>query len=45
MQPLIAFNLWQWIKEHRRDVEPLVGNQMIWKGSQFTVTIACCPHA
>jgi hypothetical protein len=23
MKPLIAFNLWQWIEDHRRDFEPL----------------------
>lgn len=45
MQPLIAFNLWQWIEAYRQAFEPPVGHQVIWEESQFTVTIACRPHA
>jgi len=30
MQPRIACNLWHWIEAHRRDVEPPMGNVVIW---------------
>ena len=45
MQPLMAFNLWQWIEAYRQAFEPPVGHQVIWEESQFTATIACRPHA
>ena len=45
MQLLIAFNLWTWIEEHRRDFEPPVGNKMTWEDSPFTAMIIRGPHA
>jgi 3-hydroxyanthranilate 3,4-dioxygenase len=45
MQPLIAFNLWQWIEEYRQAFEPPVGNKVIWEDSQFTAMIIHGPNA
>jgi 3-hydroxyanthranilate 3,4-dioxygenase len=45
MQPLIAFNLWPWIEQYRRDFEPPVGNTVIWEDSPFTAMIIRGPHA
>jgi 3-hydroxyanthranilate 3,4-dioxygenase len=45
MKPLIAFNLWQWIEEHRQAFEPPVGNKVIWEDSQFTAMIIRGPNA
>jgi hypothetical protein len=45
MKPLIAFNVWQWIEEYRRNFEGPVGNKAIREDSQFTATIASSPHA
>jgi 3-hydroxyanthranilate 3,4-dioxygenase len=45
MQPLIAFNLWTWIEQHRRAFEPPVGNKVIWEDSQFTAMIIRGPNA
>jgi hypothetical protein len=46
MQPLIAFNLWQWIEQYRRDVEPPVGHQVIWEDSSSRPRspIVCTHH-
>jgi 3-hydroxyanthranilate 3,4-dioxygenase len=45
MQPLLAFNLWAWVDEHRRAFEPPVGNKVIWEDSQFTAMIIRGPNA
>jgi 3-hydroxyanthranilate 3,4-dioxygenase len=45
MKPLIAFNLWQWVEEHRQAFEPPVGNKVIWEDSQFTAMIIRGPNA
>ena len=45
MKPRIAFNLWQWIEEHRQAFEPPVGNKVIWEDSQFTAMIIRGPNA
>jgi hypothetical protein len=44
MKPLIAINLWSWITEHRRNVEPPLDNHVVWEDSHFTATIADRPH-
>ncbi|MBI3827696.1 MAG: 3-hydroxyanthranilate 3,4-dioxygenase [Candidatus Rokubacteria bacterium] len=45
MRPLIAFDLWGWIAEHRQAFEPPVGNKVIWEDSQFTAMIIRGPNA
>ena len=45
MRPLLAFDLWKWIGEHRADFEPPVGNKVIWEDSQFTAMIVRGPNA
>ena len=45
MRPLVAFGLWEWIAQHRRDFEPPVGNKVIWEDSQFTAMIVRGPNA
>jgi 3-hydroxyanthranilate 3,4-dioxygenase len=45
MKPLIAFNLWKWVEEHRQAFEPPVGNKVIWEDSQFTAMIIRGPNA
>jgi 3-hydroxyanthranilate 3,4-dioxygenase len=45
MKPLIAFNLWQWVEEHRQAFEPPVGNKVMWEDSQFTAMIIRGPNA
>jgi 3-hydroxyanthranilate 3,4-dioxygenase len=45
MQPLVAFELWQWIEEHRHAFEPPVGNKVIWEDSQFTAMVIRGPNA
>ena len=45
MNPLVAFDLWRWIGEHRADFEPPVGNKVIWEDSQFTAMIIRGPNA
>jgi 3-hydroxyanthranilate 3,4-dioxygenase len=45
MKPLLAFDLWQWIEQHRHAFEPPVGNKVIWEDSQFTAMIIRGPNA
>ena len=45
VKPLIAFDLWQWIEEHRHAFEPPVGNKVVWEDSQFTAMIIRGPNA
>ncbi len=45
MKPLIAFDLWTWIEQHRHAFEPPVGNKVIWEDSQFTAMIIRGPNA
>lgn len=45
MPALAAFNLKQWIDEHRHLLKPPVGNQMIWKDTDFIVMIVGGPNA
>jgi 3-hydroxyanthranilate 3,4-dioxygenase len=45
MQPLVAFNLWQWMEANRHAFEPPVGNKVIWEDSQFTAMIIRGPNA
>jgi 3-hydroxyanthranilate 3,4-dioxygenase len=45
MKPLVAFDLWRWIEEHRHAFEPPVGNKVIWEDSQFTAMIIRGPNA
>jgi 3-hydroxyanthranilate 3,4-dioxygenase len=45
MKPLIAFDLWKWVEEHRQAFEPPVGNKVIWEDSQFTAMIIRGPNA
>src|SRR5437870_1545853 len=43
--PLSAFNLKRWIDDHRNQLRPPVGAEMIWKDSQFIVMIIGGPNA
>ena len=45
MRPLVSFNLWQWVAEHRHAFEPPVGNKVVWEDSQFTAMIIRGPNA
>ena len=45
MKPLVAFDLWHWIGEHRASFEPPVGNKVIWEDSQFTAMVIRGPNA
>ena len=45
MQPLLAFNLWEWVDQNRHAFEPPVGNKVIWEDSQFTAMIVRGPNA
>ncbi len=45
MKPLTAFDLWDWIEQHRPAFEPPVGNKVIWEDSQFTAMIVRGPNA
>ena len=45
MKPLVSFNLWQWVEDHRHAFEPPVGNKVIWEDSQFTAMIIRGPNA
>lgn len=45
MPALAAFNLKQWIDEHRHLLKPPVGNQMVWKDTDFIVMIVGGPNA
>src|SRR5207249_12151526 len=43
--PLSAFNLKRWIDDHRNQLRPPGGAEMIWKDSQFMVMIIGGPNA
>ena len=43
--PLTAFNLKDWIDEHRHLLKPPVGNKMVWQESEFLVMIVGGPNA
>jgi 3-hydroxyanthranilate 3,4-dioxygenase len=45
MKPLVSFNLWKWVDEHRHEFDPPVGNKVIWEDSQFTAMIIRGPNA
>jgi 3-hydroxyanthranilate 3,4-dioxygenase len=45
MKALVAFDLWAWIAEHRKEFEPPVGNKVVWEDSQFTAMIVRGPNA
>ena len=45
MKPLVAFDLWRWIEQHRDAFEPPVGNKVVWEDSQFTAMIIRGPNA
>lgn len=42
---LSAFNLKAWIDEHRRLLEPPVGNKMVWEDTEFLVMVVGGPNA
>jgi 3-hydroxyanthranilate 3,4-dioxygenase len=45
VKPLVAFDLWRWVEEHREAFEPPVGNKVIWEDSQFTAMVIRGPNA
>ncbi len=44
MAGLAAFNLMQWIEDHRDILKPPVGNAQIWQDADFMVTIVAGPN-
>ena len=44
MSKLAAFNLRQWIDEHRHLLKPPVGNQQIWEDADMMVTVVGGPN-
>jgi 3-hydroxyanthranilate 3,4-dioxygenase len=44
-ETLKAFNLRQWIDDHRDLLKPPVGAEMIWKDSQFIIMVIGGPNA
>ncbi len=42
---LAAFNLKNWIEEHRHLLKPPVGNKMVWQDTEFLVMIVGGPNA
>ena len=44
MSQLTAFNLREWIDEHRELLKPPVGNKMVWQDSEFLVMIVGGPN-
>jgi len=44
MSGLAAFNLMQWIEDHRDILKPPVGNAQIWQDTDFMVTIVAGPN-
>ena len=45
MARLSAFNFQKWIDEHKHLLKPPVGNQLIWRDSQFIIMILGGPNA
>lgn len=45
MPQLNAFNLNQWIDEHRDLLKPPVGNVVVWKDTDFIVMVIGGPNA
>ena len=39
MATFAAFNLNQWIEEHRHLLQPPVGNKLVWEDTDFIVMI------
>lgn len=44
MSGLAAFNMMQWIEDHRDVLKPPVGNAQIWQDTDFMVTIVAGPN-
>ena len=44
MSKLSAFSLKEWIDEHRHLLKPPVGNQVVWKNTDFIVMIVGGPN-
>jgi 3-hydroxyanthranilate 3,4-dioxygenase len=44
-EPLTAFNLKNWLEEHRHLLKPPVGAERVWKDSQFMIMIIGGPNA
>lgn len=44
MSGLAAFNLFQWIEDHKDVLKPPVGNAQIWQDTDFMVTIVAGPN-
>ena len=44
MSKLSAFSLKEWIDEHRHLLKPPVGNQVVWKDTDFIVMIVGGPN-
>jgi len=44
MQALAAFNLQQWIADHKDLLKPPVGNAQIWQDTDFLVTVIGGPN-
>ena len=42
---MIPLNFKQWIKDHRAELKPPVGNQQIWPNREFMVTVVAGPNA
>ena len=44
MASLAAFNLNQWIEEHRHLLKPPVGNKLVWEDTDFIIMIVGGPN-
>lgn len=45
MGQLTAFNFKKWINEHRHLLKPPVGNQVVWKDTDFIIMVVGGPNA
>jgi len=45
MGKLAAFNFKKWIDEHRHLLKPPVGNQVVWKDTEFIIMVVGGPNA